>query len=194
MKVLFASNNKGKQKEAAILLADLDVELVFPQDIPELENFDVDETGKTFAENALLKAEAFANKTSLPCIADDSGIIIDALNGPGVNSNRWFPGNGDDRNNEVLRLLKDEDNRTARYTTCICYFDPKINEPSFFEAHQEGEIGHEIVGSEGFDYDRIFIPEGYDKTFAQLGDDIKNQNSQRTRALKKLSTYLKEQI
>lgn len=191
MKILFASQNKGKQKEARELLKDLDVQLVFPNELPELENFDVDETGETFAENAELKARSYAEKTGLACIADDSGIIIDGMEGlPGVHSNRWFEGTSDERNQEVLNRLTKGKVRTARYVTAACYYDPKTENLGIFEEAVEGSIGTEIIGDEGFDYDRIFIPESYQKTFAQLGDKIKNSFSQRAKAYKKIKDYL----
>ncbi len=187
MKILFASQNKGKQNEARELFKTLDVELVFPNDFAELDNFDVVETGKTFAENALLKAKKYAQKINLPCIADDSGIIIDGMDGlPGIHSNRWFEGTADERNSEVLKRLKNKENRTARYVAAACYYDPGTEEYEIFEEFQEGVIGNEIIGNAGFDYDRIFIPEGYSETFAQLGNEVKNKISHRSRAYKQI--------
>lgn len=190
-KILFASQNKGKQNESRELLKDLDIELVFPNDFPELKDFDVDETGETFVENALLKAKTYAEKISLPCIADDSGVIIDGLGGlPGIHSNRWFEGTSDERNAEVLRRLDSIKDRAARYLTAACYYNPATEEYVIFEETVEGKIGKEIIGKEGFDYDRIFIPEGYRKTFAQLGNELKNSMSQRAKAYKKIRKYL----
>lgn len=192
MKILFASQNKGKQVEAKVLLADLPVELVFPDQIPEVAQLDPEETGSTFAENALLKAKAYAQVTGLPCIADDSGVIIDGMYGlPGVHSNRWFAGSSDDRNLEVLRRLTPDKPRTARYVTVACYYDPVTEEYILTEETQEGSINHESVPGEGFAYDHIFIPEGYDKTYSQLGQAVKNENSQRARAYRKLHDILK---
>ncbi len=195
MKLLFASQNKGKQGEAKVLFKDLNVTLKFPSDFPNLESFDPEETGATFAENAILKAKAYGHEVQLPSIADDSGVIIDGMDGlPGVHSNRWFVGTSDERNQEVLDRLTPEKVRTARYVTVACYYDPASEEYALYEETQEGSIGTEIVQGEGFDYDRIFIPEGYDKTYSQLGNDIKNQNSQRSRAYKRLHEYLKEKL
>jgi XTP/dITP diphosphohydrolase len=195
MKILFASQNKGKQGEAKVLFKDLSVDLLFPSDFPELENFDPEETGETFADNSLLKARAYAHKIGIACIADDSGVIIDGMDGlPGVHSNRWFTGTSDERNQEVLSRLTKDKPRTARYVTVACYYDPTTEEYSLCEQTQEGSIATKIIQGEGFDYDRIFIPEGYDKTYSQLGNDIKNQNSQRSRAYKNLHEYLKEKL
>lgn len=198
MKILFASQNKGKQNETRELLKSLDVELFFPEDFPELKNFEVDEVGKTFIENAILKAKLYSQKVNLPSLADDSGIIIDGLDGlPGVHSNRWFPGSGEDRNKEVLKRLKnisDPKKRSARYLTAACFYDPESEEYKIFEESQEGTIGNEILGNEGFDYDRIFIPEGSDKTFAQLGDAFKNSISQRYRAYNKIKMTIETML
>lgn len=194
MKILFASQNKGKQNEAKELFKTLNVELVFPDSFSKLNDFDVEETGKTFIENAILKARAYSNVVGLPCIADDSGIIIDGMDGlPGIHSNRWFNGTSDERNTEVLKRLKDKElpsERSARYLTAVCYFDPKTEEYETFEEVQEGFIGKEIIGSAGFDYDRIFIPEGYENTFAQLGDELKNRMSHRARAYNKIKLLI----
>lgn len=193
MKILFASQNRGKQQEALALFAGLAVELVFPQDVPELAGFDVEEIGDSFIEIAILKARSYALKSGLTSVADDSGVTIDALEGMlGTKSNRWFTGTADERNQEVLRLLADTTKRTARYTTAACLFDPITEEYCVFEEHQEGSIGTQIIGDEGFDYDRIFIPQGYDQTFAQLGNEVKNKDSQRARALRKIKTYIEK--
>lgn len=195
MQILFASQNKGKQAEAKVLFADLAVTLQFPSDYPQLENFNPEETESTFAGNALLKARAYAHTVGIPCIADDSGVIIDGMNGlPGVHSNRWFKGTADERNQEVLNRLTPGKIRTARYLTVACYYDPVSEEYALYEETQEGSIATQITQGEGFDYDRIFIPEGYNQTYSQLGTHIKNKNSQRSRAYKKLHEYLKKKL
>lgn len=194
-KILFASRNAGKQAEAKKLFADLDVDLLFPDEIPELDGIDPEENGETFFENALIKAKEYALLSQLPSIADDSGIIIDGLGGlPGVASNRWYPGSGDDRNAEVLRRLSEDKPRTARYMTVACFFDPQSEEYASFSATQEGSIAKEPFEGEGFDYDKIFIPEGKNETFSVLGNDYKNSISQRARAFGKLHEYLKERL
>ncbi len=191
MKILFASQNKGKQNEARALFKDLPFELVFPDQISELAGFDPEETGATFTENALIKAQAYAHESGLPCIADDSGVEIDGMNGlPGVHSNRWFAGTADERNLEVLKRLTPEKSRTARYVTVACFYDPTTEEYVMSEQTQEGSIAHENIQGEGFDYDRIFMPEGFDKTYSQLGQELKNQNSQRARAYRELHKLL----
>src|SRR3978361_661435 len=99
MKLFVATTNKGKQREILALFLDSGIKLVFPQDFPETAELEVDETGETFAENALLKAQAFGDITGLLTVADDSGLQVTALDGfPGVKSNRWFPGTDTERN------------------------------------------------------------------------------------------------
>lgn len=198
MKILFASQNLGKQNEAKALFKDLSVELVFPNQIKSLEGFDPEETGETFEANALLKARAYAEQSGLPSIADDSGIEIDGMGGlPGVHSNRWFQGTADERNEEVLKRLSQNDEsgnqkpRTARYITVACFYDPETEEYALYKATQEGSIAQTQYEGEGFDYDKIFIPQGQTETFSVLGNDFKNQDSQRARAYKMLHEYLK---
>lgn len=195
MRILFSSQNKGKQNEAKELLKSLDVDLVFPDQFKEFENFEVEETGSTFAENSLLKATKYAERVNLPSIADDSGVIIDAMDGlPGIHSNRWFDGTSDQRNQEVLNRLANiaDNDRTARYVTSACYYDPVSKKHTIYEETVEGKIGYEIIGDEGFDYDRIFIPNGYDKNFAQLGNKIKNSMSQRSKAFSKIKLLIEK--
>ncbi len=196
MQVLFASQNKGKQREAKRLFHDLTVDLVFPEHFSKLKNFTVEEVGTTFKENAILKAKTYAKQLNLSCIADDSGVIIDGLgnNLPGIHSNRWFAGSDDDRNLEVLRRLKDNHDRTARYITVVCFFNPATNQLKTFRGVIEGQINDKIAGKTGFAYDRIFIPQGFEQTFAQLGDEIKNSISQRAQAYSKLKKYLVETL
>ncbi len=195
MKILFASQNKGKQNEARALFKDLPFELVFQDQFDELKDFDPEETGTTFSENALIKAKAYAEKSGLPCIADDSGVEIDGMDKlPGVHSNRWFTGTADERNLEVLKRLTPDKPRTARYITVACFYNPQTEEYALYEETQEGSIGHENIQGEGFDYDRIFMPEGHNKTYSQLGQEVKNQNSQRARAYRKLHELLKELV
>lgn len=196
MKLLFASRNKGKQSEAKKLFSDLSVELVFPEDIPALQGIDPEENGTTFFENALIKAREYAQLSQLPSIADDSGIVIDGLDGlPGVQSNRWFAGTADERNAEVLkRLAADDKPRSARYITVACFYNPETEEYASFSATQEGFIADKSYEGEGFDYDRIFIPEGEIKTFSVLGNEFKNKISQRARAFQKLHIYLKHRL
>ena len=160
---------------------------------------DIPETGQTLEENALQKAEYVYNHYHMDCFADDTGLEVDALNGaPGVYSARYAGGEGHDSEanmQKLLRELGDNDNRRARFRTVIALIQKKdvcpcgctsIKEVHRFEGIVEGEITREKSGSEGFGYDPIFRPDGYDKTFAELGLEIKNHISHRARATKKL--------
>lgn len=201
MNVFIASANPGKIKEIQAILADSSLNLLSVSDVEKLkdlnieidQNFDVAEDGQTFQDNAFLKAKAYATLTGLPTIADDSGLEVQALNGfPSVQSNRWFDGTTSERNKALLDLLKDQTNRKARFYSVICFFNPKKNTAKFFDGEIKGEIALESKGSkiEGFGYDPIFIPEGFNESFAQLGAEFKNTISHRRIALFKLSQYV----
>jgi XTP/dITP diphosphohydrolase len=192
MKILVATNNSGKQAEFEKILSDFKFEVIFPKDIG-LEEFDVDETGETFKENSFLKAEAFAQESGLLTLADDSGLEIAALNGaPGVHSKRFFAGSESDRNQKMLEMLEGKQDRFAKVTSVLCFYDPKKKEPQYFEGVFKGEIGFEEKGEAGFGFDTIFIPFGEKKTVAQLGLKYKNRISHRALALKKLGEYFKK--
>lgn len=204
MRIVFATNNAHKLQEIREIL-DPQFEIVSLSDIGCHE--DIPETGSTLEENARQKAEYVFNHYHLSCFADDTGLEVDALGGePGVHSARYAEGT--DHNSEanmakLLRKLGDNPNRKARFRTVICLIEQSKTTsttnltPSgqgletFFEGKVEGRIGYEKHGTEGFGYDPIFIPNDYDKSFAELGEDIKNQISHRARAVKKLAEYLK---
>lgn len=190
--VFFATQNKGKQREISELMADVpDTKVVFPDSFPELAVFDPEETGTTLHQNAELKARAFADKAKLTTIAEDSGIEVDALGGkPGVYSKRFFPGTDADRNQELLRLLLGVTNRAAQFRSVFCLFNPKNQQPIFFEGVVRGRIAVEASLGDGFGYDPIFIPEGYTQPFAQLGQAVKNSLSHRARAMAEVKKYL----
>lgn len=201
MRVFIASSNLGKIKEIKAILQEANIELLSILDSQALsdlgvsipKNFDVLEDGETFRENAFLKAKAYAQLTGLATIADDSGLEVEVLGGfPSVNSNRWFEGSPTERNLALLDLLKDKTDRRARFCGVVCFFDPQTNSEKFFEGEIRGEIAEELRGNkiEGFGYDPIFIPEGYEKTFAELGTTFKNTISHRRQALFKLSQYV----
>ena len=209
MKIVFATNNEHKLSEIrAILGPSFDV--VSLADIGCHE--DIPETGQTLEENALMKAEYVYNKYHLSCFADDTGLEVAALNGaPGVYSARYAaivpagepagPSHDSEANMaRLLRELANNNNRKARFRTVIALIEKKdvcpcgctsIKVVHKFEGIVNGEITREKSGAEGFGYDPIFRPDGYDKTFAELGLDIKNQISHRARATQKLAEYLK---
>ena len=212
MKIVFATNNKHKLSEIRAILGDA-FEVVSLADIGCHE--DIPETGQTLEENALMKAEYIYNKYHLSCFADDTGLEVEALDGaPGVYSARYAAmeatvpagspaGISHDSEANMARLLRElanNNNRKARFRTVIAFIEKKdvcpcgctsIKLVHQFEGIVNGEITTEKSGAEGFGYDPIFRPEGYDKTFAELGADIKNQISHRARATQKLAEYLK---
>ncbi len=198
MKLLIATQNKGKYKEIKKILQDLPLQLISPQDLVKtnpnlsiLTDLDVPETGITFAENALLKAKPFAQKSNVMTIAEDSGLQVKILdNFPGVKSKRWLAGLDSKRNQALLMKMADKQDRSAEFVSVICLLQPESNEPRFFSGKIKGKLAKKSTGSAGFGYDPIFIPQGYKKTFAQLGLNVKNKLSHRRLALNKLKKYL----
>lgn len=207
MKIVFATNNQHKLQEIRQIMGDR-VEVHSLKDIGC--DVDIPETGQTLEENALQKARYIYDNYHIDCFADDTGLEVEALNGaPGIYSARYASmENGaashDSEANmaRLLRELADQENRTARFRTVIALILKKdvcpcgctsIKQEHLFEGIVNGEITRERSGAEGFGYDPIFRPEGYDKTFAELGADIKNQISHRARATKKLADYLLKQ-
>ena len=205
MKIVFATNNKHKLDEIRSILGE-SIEVLSLKDIGC--DADIPETGKTLDENAQQKAQYIYDNYHLDCFADDTGLEVDALNGaPGVYSARYA--NMEDPSAEshdaeanisrLLRELGENNNRKARFRTVIALIRKKdvcpcgctsIKEIHKFEGIVEGEIIRERRGGEGFGYDPIFQPDGYDKTFAELGMDIKNHISHRARATQKLCEFL----
>lgn len=188
-KLVFATNNAHKLEEVAAILGD-QVELLSLNDIGC--QADIPETAETLEGNALLKSSYIYKNYHLDCFADDTGLEVEALNGaPGVYSARYAGGEGHDAQANMLKLLHELDgkeNRKAQFRTAISLIlDGK---EYFFEGVIKGEIIKEKRGDSGFGYDPIFKPEGYDQTFAELGNDIKNQISHRALAVQKLCEFL----
>jgi XTP/dITP diphosphohydrolase len=189
-KLVFVTNNKHKLAEIYAMLNNK-IQISSLKDI----NCDVNipETGNTIAENALLKAEYVYKNYQLNCFADDTGLEIEAIDGaPGVYSARYA---GIDQNSEanvkkVLAELKGKKNRDAQFRTVISLIiDGK---ETLFEGIIKGKIIEEKRGNSGFGYDPIFMPDGYDKTFAELGEEIKNKISHRALAIKQLCKFLND--
>lgn len=190
MKLLFASQNVGKVKEFKTLIESDDIKVVTPQEVG-LAELDVEETGSSFEENALLKAKEFATRSGLITVADDSGLCLDAFNGfPGVKTNRWMEGTPKDKNLGLIDKLSNESDRSAKFVCSICLYDPKSKKNKFFDGEVKGQISQQLHGKDGFGYDPIFIPNGYDQTFAQMAPEEKNKISHRYKALEKLKKYL----
>ena len=189
MKIVFATNNKHKLEEIKDILGK-NFEIVSLAEIGCHE--DIPETGLTLEENARQKSTYIVEHYNHDCFADDTGLEVDALNGePGVHSARYAEGTDHDSEANMRKLLSKMSNvkdRTARFRTVISLIINGVEHQ--FEGRVEGRIATEKHGKEGFGYDPIFIPEGYDKSFAELGEEVKNQISHRARAVKKLAEYL----
>ena len=188
-KLVFATNNAHKLEEVAAILGD-QVELLSLNDIGC--QTDIPETAETLEGNALLKSSYIYKNYHLDCFADDTGLEVEALNGaPGVYSARYAGGEGHDAQANMRKLLHELDgkeNRKAQFRTAISLIlDGK---EYLFEGVIKGEIIKEKRGDSGFGYDPVFMPEGYDRTFAELGNDIKNQISHRALAVQKLCEFL----
>ena len=192
MKFVLATQNPKKLKEMSAILGELGVEVVSEADLGV--KIEVEETGETFAENSLLKARAVMEATKLPAIADDSGLEVDALGGaPGVHSAR-YTGRHDDtdaaRNELLLHNLGDRTDRTARFVSCICCTFPN-GDVLRARGTCEGSILFAPRGENGFGYDPLFLPDGYDCSMAELRPEEKNAISHRGNALKILKEELR---
>ena len=188
--LIIASNNEGKIKEYKEVLSKFDFDIISQSEAGI--DFEVDETGTTFEENARLKAKAIYTITHKSVLSDDSGLEIEALNNePGIYSARYkgLP-TQDERISYILNALKDENNRKARFVTTICYIDNDGHE-EIFTGTWDGEIAREREGVNGFGYDSIFISkEGNGKTTASYPIEFKEKYSHRTKAIKLLLEYL----
>lgn len=194
MKLILASNNKKKLRELGEILSDMDVELISQREAGC--DFEVEETGTTFAENAYLKAKAVADATGLAAVADDSGLMVEALNGePGVYSARYAPGGHEASDKEkyeyLLSKLVNVEHRAAKFVSSICCILP---DGSIIRTEGEcrGEILREPAGEGGFGYDPVFMPQGYDRSMAELGTEVKNRISHRANALREFKKKLRE--
>lgn len=188
-RLIFATNNKHKLKEVSNMLSGMFgvvglSELNFFEDIPE--------TADNLQDNAEIKAKFIYNRFGINCFADDTGLEVEALGGaPGVLSARYAgePTNSEKNIDKLLLALKNATNRRARFRTVIALvFEGKTY---FFEGVVNGTIVEERLGFFGFGYDSVFVPEGYDKTFAQMSEKDKNLISHRGKAIKKLVDFLK---
>lgn len=193
--VIIASKNKNKIKEIEEILSTMQMKAISREDAG-VPDFDVEETGKTFEENAFIKARAICEASGKITIADDSGLEVDFLSGrPGVYSARYGgPEQDDGKNNaKLLRELKDVpfENRTARFVCCIVMVYPDGDRVSV-RGECKGHILEQIQGNSGFGYDPLFLPDGQSETFAQMSKEEKNRISHRAGALGKLKAKLEE--
>lgn len=198
MKLLIATNNKNKINEIRqkILEFNLDVDLYTLSDFSD-EEIEIKETGETLEENAMIKAKTCFDLLKIPSFADDTGLEVFSLDGkPGVHSARFSGVYGDDKANrlKLLSLLqnKKEDERRARFRTIICFYDGSA--PRFFEGICYGKIIEEERGDKGFGYDSIFVPDGFDKTFAEMNLNEKNEISHRSKAIVNFLNFLKDYL
>ena len=210
MKLVLATRNQGKVRELTDMLyryaspleslkgiSSSDVarqrramSVVSLEEYPDAP--EVVEDGKTYMENAVKKASVIAEYTSHLTLADDAGLEVDALGGaPGIHSKRWA---GEDATDDIriaklLEALEGATNRGARFIAAIAVVHPN-SEPKVVLGVCEGHIRHDPVGASGFGYDPVFVPDGYNQTFAELGEDIKNQISHRAKALEQAIALL----
>ena len=199
MKIIFATGNAGKLREAAEVLGP-DFEIVSPASLGITE--DIPETGSTLQENSLQKARYLFERTGLPCFADDTGLEVDALGGaPGIYSAR-YAGPGHDHDANMAKLLAelkkipdqvgdDGVSRRARFRTVVTLILAD-GQPHFFEGTCEGSIATARRGSGGFGYDPVFLPDAYPgRTLAEVSEEEKNAVSHRGKAMRALSQWLK---
>lgn len=189
-KLVFATNNRHKLEEVSAMTGGT-VKIVSLAEIGCHD--DIPETADTFQGNALQKAAYVYEHFGLPCFADDSGLEVDCLEGiPGVLSARYAGEHGNSEANiaKLLDAMKGSENRKADFKTVVALILPD-GKTEFFEGRVDGVITMEKRGEGGFGYDPIFIPDGYDKTFAELGENTKNKISHRAKAIAALCEYLK---
>ena len=187
--IVLATKNKGKLREFRSILAGAYDDILSLADFDNIP--DIEETGLSFRENALIKAKTTSDFLGMDAIGDDSGLVVDALGGaPGIYSARYAgEGSSDNKNNEkLLSELKGKKNRNARFVCCIALVLADGTQ-EFFEGECHGQIIQEKKGQSGFGYDPVFYVSQYGKTLAELGPDIKNRISHRAIASEKLLSY-----
>ena len=192
--IIFASHNKGKIAEIKEILFPLGIKVLSGED---LELPDVEETGKTFEENAYLKALTAAKEKNIPCIADDSGLCVDAIGGkPGVYTARYAPNRDFDKGMDKLlnELAETKSNNRSAHFACVIVLAYPNGSYKSFEGRVDGHIATQKQGSAGFGYDPIFIPTGFNRSFAEFNSDEKNKISHRGRALQKFIQYLTNEV
>ncbi len=190
MQFVLASHNKKKLAELSSIVSSLGIEIIpLPEGAPEPE-----ENGKTFEENALIKAKSAAEFTGLPALADDSGLCVDALDGaPGIYSARYCEGTDEDRNAFLLKNMQDKETRACRFVCAIaCVLAD--GETLTVRGECEGTLLRENHGAGGFGYDPLFYVGKYGCTFGELPAEVKNSISHRARALGKLKTVLEDKV
>lgn len=194
MRIIFATANRGKLREAAEVLGP-GFEVVSPADLGITE--DIPETGATLQENSLQKAQYLFDRTGLPCFADDTGLEVDALGGaPGIYSARYAgPGHDSEANmDKLLAELIRLDDRRARFRTVVTLILTD-GQPHFFEGSCEGSIARERHGTGGFGYDPVFLPDAYPgRTLAEVSEEEKNAVSHRGKAIRAMAEWLRSKV
>ena len=194
--LLVATHNEGKVREIKDLLAGLPLGVRWLSEFPHIT--EAEETGATFLENAVLKARHYSSASGLLTLSDDSGLEVEALGGaPGVHSAR-YGGKSLPYTEKMARLLEevagagDERGRRARFVCVIALADPSGDEINTFEGVCEGRLADAPEGSGGFGYDPLFIPDGHERTFGELPQEVKQTLSHRARALEQAARHLRE--
>lgn len=192
-KLVISTSNQNKVKEIKDILSDLNIEVVSKKDLG-LASLQVEEDGDTLEENSLKKARELSKKIDYMVVADDSGLFVDQLDGePGVHSSRYGGEEGNDskNNRKLLEKLKHTplEKRGARFKSIIALITEDKKE-IIVDGECKGRIGFEEKGENGFGYDPLFIPDGYEKTFGEIGEEEKNKISHRSNALKNLKLEL----
>ena len=193
MKLCFATHNPHKIREIQKIVPN-HIKIISLEELNYTE--EICETGKTLEENSEIKARFIYTKKSMPVFADDSGLEIDALNGqPGVYSARYagLQKNSKANIDKVLQQMEGFENRSARFKSVITYINQHGNSFSFLGT-VEGEVITKTIGTEGFGYDPIFVPNGHKRTFAQMSTKEKNTLSHRARAFKEFINFLKKSV
>jgi len=195
--LLLGTRNPGKIHEIKLIIGDVDLEL---RSLQEFDGVDVaEENADTFVENAIAKAQFYARATGMLALADDSGLEVEALGGaPGVLSARYAGEHATDADRRGLLLSElsktGNENRRARFVCAIAIAEADGQVLNISEGICEGSITFAPRGELGFGYDPLFVPDGYDQTFGELSDDIKNRISHRARALTKVRAFLKSEF
>jgi len=186
LRLVIGTNNAGKLHEIKSILGDIPFQLRSLADFNEIET--ADESGATYSENAIIKARSYAEQTGHLTLADDSGLEVEVLGGaPGVLSARYAGGGASDADRRALLLSEirktGSQNRAARFVCAVAIADAEGKVIHVSEAVCDGRINHIARGTGGFGYDPLFIPEGYEQTFAELNEELKNKISHRGKAL-----------
>ena len=188
--IVVATSNKGKLKEFEFILKDKYDQILSLKDFDKLPA--IIEDGNSFKENAYIKAKIISKHLNTDTIADDSGLVVKALDGaPGIYSARYAGENASDDQNieKLLQEMKNKDDREAKFVCCIAFVSPN-GEEKYFEGECKGDITNRKIGSGGFGYDPVFYLPEYKRTMAEISPELKNKISHRAKALQKLLEHI----